>query len=356
MPEPDPSSAEVASHASGPRGDRSDWPGVARDSADWPVTVDDVRAAERRIRPHLKPTPLRRYPTLDTAVGHGIEVWVKHENYQPTNSFKVRNGLALISALRPEQRKRGVVAATRGNHGLGLAHAGALFGCPVTVCVPVGNNPEKNEAMVALGARLLEEGRDYDEALQVAFRVMAEEGLELAHSTNDPQVLAGSGTIALEMLEQQPALEALVIAVGGGSQAVGILTVVRALRPDLPVYAVQAAGAPAIHDSWHAGRPLARENAVTFADGLATRRAYELTFAPLRAGLAGFVTASDGQIADALRLLLRTTHSLVEGAGATGLAGLVKLREALARRRVGIVLSGGNIDAATLRRVVTGGI
>jgi threonine dehydratase len=220
----------------------------------------------------------------------------------------------------------------------------------------VGNNPEKNEAMVALGARLLEEGRDYDEALQVALRVTADEGLELAHSTNDRQVLAGAGTIALEMLDQQPALEALVIAVGGGSQAVGILTVVRALRPDLPVYAVQAAGAPAIHDSWHAGRPVARESAATFADGLATRRAYELTFNPLRAGLAGFVTVSDAQIADALRLLLRTTHSLVEGAGATGLAGLLQLREALARRRVGIVLSGGNIDATTLRRVVTGEI
>jgi threonine dehydratase len=324
-----------------------------RSETAWPITLDDVHAAERRIRPFLTPTPLRRYPTLDAAVGHDIAVWVKHENFQPTNSFKVRNGLALVSALRPDQRARGVVAATRGNHGLGIAYAGALLACPVTVCVPLGNNPEKNEAMAALGARLIERGRDYDDALAVAHEVSARDGLHLAHSTNDPQVLAGSGTLGLELLQQQPDLEALVLAVGGGSQAVGVLTVVRALRPDLPVYGVQARGAPAIHDSWHAGRALTHDRADTFADGLATRHAYELTFPALRSGLAGFVTATDGEIAAALRLLLRTTHTLVEGAGATGTAGLLGLRDALAGRRVGVVLSGGNIDAGTLRRVVT---
>jgi len=322
----------------------------------WPISLVDVRRAERRIRPLLAPTPFRNYRTLDAAVGAGIEVWVKHENFQPTNSFKVRNGLALVTALSPEERTRGIVAATRGNHGLGLAYAGALLQCPVTVCVPVGNNPEKNAAMVALGAQLIEEGRDYDEALQVAHRLVAQDGQRMAHSTNDCHVIAGAGTLGLEMLEEQPQLDALVIAVGGGSQAVGTLTAARELQPAVRVYGVQAAGAAAIHDSWHAGRPIARDSAVTFADGLATRTPYDLTFPALRAGLAGFVTVTESQIAEALRWLLRTTHTLVEGAGATGLAGLVALREALAGRRVGIVLSGGNIDAETLRRVVTGAL
>lgn len=322
----------------------------------WPIRFADALEAERRIRPFLPPTPLRRYGALDAAVGEGLQIWVKHENFQPTNAFKVRNGLALVTALDEADRRRGLVAATRGNHGLGLAYAGALLGCPVTVCVPEGNNPEKNEALRALGATLVIQGRDYDEAAQGAARLGRERGLALAHSTNDPRVIAGAATMTLEILREEPALDALVVAVGGGSQAVGALVAARELHPGLQVYGVQAAGAAAIHDAWHAGRPLAYDAATTFADGLATRSTYELTFPALQAGLAGFVTVTDADIAEALRLLLRTTHSLVEGAGAAGLAALFTLRDRLAGKRVGIILSGGNIDADTLRRVLGGEI
>jgi threonine dehydratase len=156
----------------------------------------------------------------------------------------------------------------------------------------------------------------------------------------------------MEVLEQAPEVEAMVFGVGGGSQAVGGLTVARALKPDVRVFGVQARGASAIHDSWHAGRPLARASADTFADGLATRNAYLFTFGALRAGLAGFVAVSDAELAEGVRLLLRTTHNLVEGAGAAGLAGLIALREELAGRAVAIVLSGANLDQDTLRRIV----
>jgi threonine dehydratase len=156
------------------------------------------------------------------------------------------------------------------------------------------------------------------------------------------------------MLEQAPEIEALVYSIGGGSQAVGGLTVARALRPGLPVYGVQAEGAAAIHDSWHAGRPLSKPSAATFADGLATRSTYALTFEALREGLAGFVTVSEAEIAEAVRLAHAATHTLVEGAGAAGLAGLLKLRDALAGKTVGIVFSGANIDRATLGRVLAG--
>lgn len=319
----------------------------------WPVTLEDVRAARERLRGHLTATPLRSYAALDAIVGSGIRVWVKHENHQPTGAFKVRNALSVLTALPEGALRRGVVAATRGNHGLGLAFAGARLGAPVTVCVPLGNNPEKNEAMRGLGATLVEEGRDYDEAVAVADRLVRERGLTLVHSTNHPEIVAGAGTITLEMLEQQPELEALVFAVGGGSQAVGGLTVVRGLGSRLPVYAVQAERAGAIHDSWHAGQPLPRASADTFADGLATRNVYEFTFGALREGLAGFVAVSEAELAEATRVLIRTTHTLVEGAGAAGLAGLVRLCVTLAGRQVGIVISGGNVDEATLKRLLT---
>ena len=322
----------------------------------WPVDLDAITAARDRIRPFVPVSPLRSYPVLDGEVGRGISVLVKHENFNPTNSFKVRNAFSLVTALSADERRRGIVAATRGNHGLGLAHAGKEFGVPVTICVPLGNNPEKNAAMRALGVRLIEEGRDYDESLTVANRIVHAEGARLAHSTNDVEIIAGAGTMALEIAEQAPALDALVIAVGGGSQAVGAMVVMRALDRPVPVYAVQAAGASATHDGWHAGKPLVTERANTIADGLATRSSYEMTFDALREGLADFITVTDTEIAAAMRLLLRSTHSLVEGAGAAGMAGLLALRERLAGQRVGIVLSGGNVDERTLTRVLNGDV
>ena len=244
------------------------------------------------------------------------------------------------------------MAATRGNHGLGLAYAGKTFGVPVTICVPLGNNPDKNAGIRALGARLIEEGRDYDESLAAADRIVASDGAVLAHSTNNRHIIAGAGTMSLEIAEQEPGLDALVLSVGGGSQAVGAMTVMRAIHPTVRVYAVQAAGAAATFESWRAGEPRVIASADTFADGLATRSSYALTLPALREGLADFITVTDAEIAHALRLALRTTHSLVEGAGATGLAGLLALRDRLAGQRVGIALSGGNIDPATLRRVI----
>ena len=178
----------------------------------------------------------------------------------------------------------------------------------------------------------------------------------IAHSINDPLIVAGAGTMTLEIIEQQPELEALVIAVGGGSQAVGAMTVAKALAPHLEVFGVQAAGASAIHDSWHARRRLTRPRADTFAEGVATRSTYDVTFPALQAGLAGFVTVTDAEIAESLRTIVSLTHNLVEGAGAMGLAALPKFRDGLAGKRVGIVFCGGNIDAAMLRRVLAGEI
>lgn len=338
----------------GPAGSSSGYHGLGPMST-WPISMADVLAARGRLQGRVTRTPLRQYGLLDRAAGGGLQVLVKHENHQPTQSFKARNGLAAVTALKPEARSRGVLAASRGNHGQGLAWAGSLTGTPVVVCVPHRNSPDKNAAMRALGAEVVEEGADYDEALAVADRLAAERGLTVVHSTNNRDVIAGAGTLFLEMLEEAPGMEALVVAVGGGSQAVGALTVVRALKPGLPVFGVQAAGAPAIHDSWHAREALERPHADTFADGLATRKTYAMTFPALLEGLAGFVTVTEEELAEATRLLLRTTHNLAEGAGAAGLAGLLKLRDRLPGRCVGMVLTGSNLDAPTLQRILEGG-
>jgi len=245
------------------------------------------------------------------------------------------------------------VGASRGNHGQGLAWAGQMLGIPVAICVPRGNNPEKNEAMRGFGAEVIEQGDDYDAAVQVADRLVSERGMTLVHSTNHRQVIAGAGTLALEMLEQEPSLEVLVLSVGGGSQAVGAMTVARAMRPELRVFGVQAERAAVIHDSWHKRRPLTGYTANTFADGIANPRG-------VRAHLPGPARRSR-RLRQGERGRHRGRRAVAPahdaqpggGAGATGLAGLLALRETLAGKSVGICISGGNIDQETLRRVVS---
>jgi threonine dehydratase len=314
-----------------------------------PITFRDVRDAEARLRPHLAPTPLRRYDQLDELVGHGIRVHVKHENHQPTQSFKIRNGLNAILGRTVEQRGRGLIGASTGNHGQGIAYGGRLTGTPVTICVPLDNNPGKNAAIRALGAELIEVGETYDATVRECRRIGAERGLVLAHSTNDPLVVAGAGTMTLEIVQQEPELDALVIALGGGSQSVGALTVAAAIQPTLRIYAVGAAGAPAQFESWTRGEKLVDQPIDTFAEGIATGSAYDLTFDALRAGLSGFVTVSEDEIYAAIRDLIRITHNLPEGAGAAGLAGLRRLAPELAGQRVGIVMCGGNLSERDLR-------
>lgn len=317
-----------------------------------PITLQDVLAARERLAPFLTPTPLRAHPLLDQAVGGGVRLFVKHENHQPTNSFKVRNGLSFMTALNEAERRRGVVAASTGNHGQGIAYGAALLGVRASICVPAGNNPEKNAAMRGWGAEVVEEGSDYDESVHVMQRIAREEGRVVAHSTNDRRIIAGAGTMTLEIVEQEPDLDALIVAIGGGSQAVGALTVARELAPRMKVYGVQSAGAPATHDSWHARERRTTTRAQTFAEGVATRTTYDLTFPALLEGLTGFVTVTDAEVAESLRLILGLTHNLVEGAGAMGLAAAFKLQDRLAGQRVGIVFCGGNLDTAVLRRIL----
>ena len=318
----------------------------------FPITFDDVLAARERLRPHLTPTALRSYPLLDELVGHGIRVSVKHENHQPTQSFKIRNGLNAILALNAEQRGRGVIGASTGNHGQAVAYAAQMVGAAAAICVPLRNNPEKNASMRALGAELIEVGETYDETVVECGKICAARGMTLVHSTNNVHVIAGAGTMTLEMLEQQPDLDAIIIALGGGSQAVGALTVAKAMKPKLEVYAVGASGAPAQYESWRRGELLTHQPVNTFAEGIATGAAYEMTFRALKAGLAGFVVVPDVEIRQAVRDLIRITRNLPEGAGATGLAGLRALAPKLEGQRIGIVMCGGNLGIKVLEQLL----
>jgi threonine dehydratase len=310
--------------------------------------LTDVLAARRRIRAHLDPTPLRAYQGLAGVIG--AETWVKHENFQPTGAFKVRGGVNLVAALDPGERRRGVLAASTGNHGQSLAYACRLFGAEATIYVPANANRVKVAAMEALGARVVHHGADYDEARERCEEEARRQG-RYVHSGDEPLLIAGVGTYALEMLEAQPDLEVILVPIGGGSGAAGTCVVAAAVNPNLEVIGVQSEEAPAAHRSWQAGTLTTAGN-TTFAEGLATRTAFELPQRIMRELLSDFVLVSDAEIRRAVRLMIEHTRTLVEPAGAAALAGALRLRERLQGRRVGLVCSGGNITPEQLREVL----
>ena len=312
-------------------------------------TFDDVRAARERIAPYLQPTPLHRYPALAELVG--TEVWVKHENHQPVGAFKVRGGINLVAQLPPDERERGLVTASTGNHGQSIAYAARLFGVDATVCVPEGANPVKVGAIRALGAEIVEHGRDFDDAREHCERLAAERGYRYVHSGDEPHLIAGVGTIMLELLEQQPDVEVVVVPIGGGSGAAGACIVAEAWPREVAVVGVQSDAAPAAFRSWQAGR-VVEDRMETFAEGLATRVGFELPQAILRRRLDAFVLVSDDEIRGAVVRMIEGTRNLVEAAGAAPLAAALKLRDRLAGKRVALVCSGGNISLPQLRELL----
>jgi threonine dehydratase len=310
------------------------------------LSIDGVRAAERVLRKHLRPTPLLQHPLLTEAAG--VNIYLKHENHLPTGAFKVRGGLNYMASEAGHVREHGVVAATRGNHGQSVAMAAQRYGVPCTIVVPQGNNPEKNAAMRAYGATLIEHGRDFDEAREYVERLVEERGMTYIHSANEPHLIHGVGTYWLEVLEDLPEVDVVYVPIGAGTASCGAVIVFRALKPDTRIVGVQAANAPAVYQSWKAGRTIPTDSANTIADGLATRVAFDLPFAVLREELDDMVLVSEEEIRAAILLLLCSTHNLVEGAGAAATAAAIRQREALRNQKVVAVVSGGNIDLDTL--------
>ena len=279
---------------------------------------------------------------------------VKHENHLPTGAFKVRGGVNLVSQLSEDERERGLIAASTGNHGQSLAYAGRLFGVRVTICVPEGANPAKVGSIRALGAEIVEHGRDFDEAREHCERLAVEHGLRYVHSGDEPHLIAGVGTHTLEILEDEPAIDAVVVPIGGGSGAAGACIVAKALRPSCEVIGVQAEAAPAAYRSWRA-RAVCEDRMETAAEGLATRVGFALPQSILWEHLDDFVLVGEDELRHANRLMIEHTRTLVEGAGASPLAGALRLRERLVAKRVALICSGGNITLEQLAVVLGAG-
>ena len=307
---------------------------------DWQTpTLTDVLEARRRIAPHLRPTPLYGYAGLDDLLD--AEVFVKHENHQPVGAFKVRGGVNLVSQLSTAERERGVIAASTGNHGQSIAYAARLFRVPATICVPEGANPVKVASMRGLGAEVVFHGRDYDEAREHCERLARQHGYRYVHSGNEPLLIAGVATETLEILEEQPGVEVIIVPIGGGSGAAGACIVAKAVGRAVRVIGVQSEAAPAAYRSWRERR-LVEDRMETYAEGLATRTAFELPQKILWEWLDDFVVVSDDEIRAAQALMIEATRNLVEAAGAAPLAAALRLREQLIGKRVALILSGGN--------------
>ncbi|HEU4533572.1 MAG TPA: threonine dehydratase [Polyangiaceae bacterium] len=304
----------------------------------------------RRVMP---PTPTFAWPLL--AARAGCEVFVKHENHTPVGAFKVRGGLVYVDALvRERPATRGLASATRGNHGQSLALAGRRAGLAVVIVVPRGNSAEKNAAMRALGAEVVESGADFDEARPVAARLAEERGLHLVPSFH-PTLVCGVATYALELFRAAPDLDTVYVPIGLGSGVCGVIRTRDLLGLRTRVVGVVTEGAPAYALSLEAGRVVTTERADTFADGMACRVPDPLALEVLRAGADRVVRVGEGEIADAVRAYHADTHNLAEGAGAAALAALLQERERMRGKRVAVVLTGGNVDRDAYARVLLGG-
>ncbi len=314
-----------------------------------PPTFQDVLAAHKRIAPHLAPTPLHHYPLLSELVG--TEIWVKHENHQPVGAFKVRGGINLVSQLTAEEKQRGVITASTGNHGQSIAYAARVFGVKAIIGMPQGANPGKVAAIRQLGAEILFHGKDFDDARQRVEELAREEGYRYVSSGDEPHLIAGGATHTLEILQKLPDAEAIIVPVGGGSGASGACIVAKAINPAIQVIGVQAEKAPAAYLSWKA-RERVESKMETFAEGLATRAPFMFPQSILWKYLDDFVLVSEEEMLRCIVHFLERTHNLAEGAAAASLAAALRLRNRLAGRKVVLIMTGGNLSLANLRRAL----
>jgi threonine dehydratase len=312
-------------------------------------TIHDVLRAQARLEGLLVRTPAARYGEIDRSAG--ANVVVKHENLQHTGAFKVRGALNLLLGFDAAARERGIVAYSTGNHAQALAYASRHTGTRCTVVMPEDPNPVKERAVRALGAEVVLHGRAFDDARAHATHLADMNGARLVAAADEPDLLAGVATSTLELLQQAPDVDVLVVPVGGGSGAAAAAIVTTALAPHVDVVAVQSASAPAAHDSWRAGELVTRPN-TTRADGLATGMGFALTQAVMREHLADFLLVSDDEIARAQRLYLTAARTVAEGAGAAALAAVLADPERFSGRTVAVVCSGGNASEAELRRAL----
>jgi threonine dehydratase len=318
-------------------------------------SIDDFAEASEVVGRHMAPTPQFAWPLLSEELG--AEVWLKHENCTPTGAFKVRGGLVYIDRMvRERPTVGGVVCATRGNHGQSIAFAGRAAGVPVTIVAPHGNSPDKNAAMRGFGAELVEHGHDFQAAREYSVLLAQERGLEVVPSF-DRDLCRGVATYANELFSAAGQLDVVYVPVGLGSGICGLITIRDLLGLTTEIVGVVSERAPATALSFAAGTPVSTDTAETFIDGVATRVPDPTAIEIIVGGAARIVQISDDQCAEAVRMLMRCTHHLVEPSGAAALAGLIADQPGVgpsAGRRLGAIVSGGNIDAPLLAEILAG--
>jgi threonine dehydratase len=313
-------------------------------------TYADIVAAEPVVHRYLAPTPLYEWPLLSARLG--CRFYLKHENHTPTTAFKVRGGIYLVSRLSEEEKRRGIIGCTTGNHGQSLAYACRLFGVRCVLVVPTVNNPDKVALMRALGAEMVQFGKDYDEARSRCEELREREGLRYVHSANEPDLIAGVGTYALEIFEALPSPDVIIVPVGLGTGICGTALVAAARSPRTRIIGVQSEAAPAVTLSWREKRWVEMPSADTFAEGMATRIPAEMTLEIMRRHVHDIILVSEQELRDAIRMVLQATHNLPEGAGAGSTAAALQLRDQLAGQTVVGILSGGNLDLRELTRIL----
>ncbi|HEY7982750.1 MAG TPA: threonine ammonia-lyase [Ktedonobacterales bacterium] len=341
----------TASGANGARPERS-APTAASPSPRRP-TLADIQRAYEVVRPHVHHTPLLPSRTLSALTGARIAL--KLENLQRAGVYKIRGATNKLARLTVEERARGVITASAGNHAQGVALAAAALGVRCTIVMPTGAARAKVAATQGYGATVVLRGANYDAAYEHARTLQARDGTVFIHAFDDPDIIAGQGTLGLEILADQPDVEAVVAGIGGGGLISGVATAIKTLKPDVRVIGVQASGAASMRAALDAGHLVTLPAVNTFADGIATRRAGELTFPIVRELVDDVVTVDDEEIIRAVLLLLERCKQLVEGAGAAGLAALLSGKVKLAGKRTVVVVSGGNIDLGTVGRFIQQG-
>jgi threonine dehydratase len=291
---------------------------------------------------YLKRTNLTYYSELSRLAG--CEVYVKHENHNPTGSFKIRGAVNFLQHMSSEELEAGVLVATRGNHGLAMAWAGRFFHVPCTVVVPEGNNPEINRIVESFGADLIVHGHDFYDAQSYCDELVDSAGYYYVEQGNEPEILNGLGTMGLEVFEDLPDVDVIICPIGGGSGCASLVKVAQAVNPAVEIIGVQPERAAAFYESWKKGERVRLESADTVADGLAARSVFQLPFAIMKDHISDVVLLTEEEILQGIRLAIETTHNLAEGAGAASLAAALKIKDRLAGKKVALVMSGGNLD------------
>ncbi len=315
----------------------------------YPISLLETIRARSIVSQYLKPTQLIRYEALSRILDANI--FIKHENQHPTGSFKIRGGVNLMAHLK-RQGISGVITFSTGNHGLSIATAAKWAGLPAVVVVPERNNPAKNRKIRDTGAELIEAGKSFEGASQTVERLCVERGLYYAHPADEPHLINGVGTEFLEILDDVPDIDVMIVPLGGGSEATAAITVLKTVRPQIDVIAVQAQNSPAAYRSWKTQTITSAEN-TTFAGGFATGKAYETTFNIYKSGLRDFVLLSEDEIYQSIGVAHYYTQQLVEGAGSSTLMAACKLREFLKGKTVVLQMSGCNASIEEIERAMT---